>query len=326
LNPRNISIVLGAYNGSDYLRDQLESILGQSHKNWELVVRDDASSDSTLAILHQYASRDSRIVVLKDDLGNQGVIGNFNCLIEKAMASSSNYFAFSDQDDLWCPDKLSTQLALIRTMEEKYPGQPVLVHSDMEVVDASLASLSPSFMAYQGIFHQVFDPLNVLLVQNFVTGCTMVMNRKLLEIAYPVPRQALMHDWWIALCAAVFGRIEFIDKPLMKYRQHSNNQVGAKPLSKILNPFFYNWYQLWHSGRLHLIQSVLQAQSLYDRILNHDPDNTYLDTVRAYGSILDMTAIKRLKLLYNHAIAPQSNIRKCLTVSRLFFISRKGGE
>ena len=318
MNSGKICIVLGAYNGSDFLREQLESILGQSHNNWELLVRDDASSDTTRSILHQYASTDSRILFQQDNLGNQGIIGNFNCLIEKAMTTSSNYFAFSDQDDLWCTDKLSTQLNRIRKTEAKYPGLPVLVHTDMEVVNASMAALSPSFLSYQGISHQDLDPLKILLVQNFVTGCTMMMNRELIEIAYPIPRQALMHDWWIALCAAVFGRIEFVNKPLLKYRQHSNNQVGAKPLSKILNPFMYNWFHLWQAGKFNLTQSVIQAQSLYDRILSHDPNNKFKDMVKAYGAILNLTPTRRLKLLYDHGIFPQSTIRKYLAIFRFF--------
>jgi rhamnosyltransferase len=319
----NICILLGAYNGSNYLKEQLESILCQSHNNWNVLIRDDASSDATLAILNQYAAKDTRFLLQKDQRGNLGVIGNFNCLVEKALASSSNYFAFSDQDDLWLANKLSTQLALLQRTEEKNPGQPVLVHSDMEVVDDSLAAISSSFMSYQGIYHQVVDPLNVLLVQNFVTGCTMVMNRKLLEIAYPIPNQALMHDWWIALCASIFGCIEFVDQPLIKYRQHSNNQVGAKPLSKILNPFLYNWYQLWQLGRVNLIKSVIQAQSLHQRILSYDRNNKYIDKVGAYSSMLDQTPVNRLKLLYSHAICPQSHIRKCLAISRFFSFSEK---
>ncbi|MBU3951926.1 MAG: hypothetical protein KJ658_07270, partial [Proteobacteria bacterium] len=200
--------------------------------------------------------------------------------------------------------------------------KPVLVHSDAEVVDTHLNTVCPSFMAYQGICHNRVNPLNNLLVQNFVTGCTLMVNRKLLELAYPVPEAALMHDWWLALCAAVSGRIEFADRPLIRYRQHRNNQVGAKSVTLYLNPFTGRWYSAWESGRQHFAQSVRQAGALADRMAEYGVADRHIRLVKAYASLLELTPVNRVRCLYRHGIRSQTSIRQALMISRLFFIPR----
>ncbi|MBU0973885.1 MAG: glycosyltransferase family 2 protein, partial [Proteobacteria bacterium] len=231
---QEIGILLGVYNGADFLDEQIQSYLGQGHGVWQILARDDASTDSSLEILNRYAQKDSRIHILPYKGSNLGVVGNFSALMKAALETDMPYFAFSDQDDVWHPDKLSALLGVMKEAETICPGKPVLVHSDAEVVDTHLNTVCPSFMGYQGICHNRVNPLNNLLVQNFVTGCTLMVNRKLLEMACPVPEAALMHDWWLALCAAVSGCIAFTDQPLIRYRQHRNNQVGAKSVTRYL--------------------------------------------------------------------------------------------
>jgi len=322
-NDHKICILLGAYNGSDHIKAQLDSILAQHHVNWELLIRDDGSQDNSRTILEKYAARDPRISLVKDNLGNKGALGNFSLLMEKAVHGSGDYFAFSDQDDIWCPEKLSAQLGLMCKAEANDKKTPVLVHSDMEVVNASLGSISSSFMKYQGIRHKGSDPLKVLLIQNFVTGCTVLVNRKLLEIALPVPSEALMHDWWLGLCAAAFGQVRFIDKPLVRYRQHANNVVGAKSVFQFLNPSNAHWGNAWLSGKNHLTQSVFQAQSLILRILKHDPANQHLPMVKTYSSLLNRSPVSRLATLNRHGIRPQARFRQLLAISRILFLSGK---
>jgi len=318
-----ICVLMGVYNGADYIEAQLDSILAQHHTNWKLLIRDDGSQDRSIKILEKYAGRDTRITLVHDNFGNKGVLGNFSLLMEKALQVSSEYFAFSDQDDIWCPEKLSSQLELMCQAEVTCQENPILVHSDLEVVTASLGSISPSLMKYQGIGHQTSDPLKVLLVQNFVTGCTVMINRKLLEIALPVPKEALMHDWWIALCATAFGQIRFINKPLVRYRQHGNNAVGAKAVFQFLNPLKTNWYDVWLSGKLHLAQSISQARSLSQRILEYDLSNCYLPLVKAYSSIVNLSPVNRLAELNRLGIRPQTRFRQLLAISRILFLSRK---
>jgi rhamnosyltransferase len=138
--------------------------------------------------------------------------------MEYAVSTEYNYFLFCDQDDYWIPEKLKKNLSKIKDLEKRYLKKtPILIHSDLEVVDRRLKQIHPSFTSYQGIRNEPEKALNVLLVQNFATGCSMIFNRSLLEISLPLPEGVIMHDWWVALCAAVFGKIGFIDEKLVKY-------------------------------------------------------------------------------------------------------------
>ena len=137
-------------------------------------------------------------------------------------------YAFSDQDDIWEKEKVETLLKACRQAESEHPGQPVLVHSDASIIDQDGRETAPSFFRLQG-----WDPgavhLNQLLVQNNATGCMMLLNRSLasLIIQHGNPEKMFMHDWFIALTAAAFGQVVFVDIPLTRYRQHGHNVIGA---------------------------------------------------------------------------------------------------
>jgi len=318
-DPSAIGIVLAIYNGGDFLEQQLESIATQDHQEWVLYARDDGSSDHSSTMLEACAKRDARFHLTSDSLGNLGAGNNFATLMKLDALASHPYIAFSDQDDVWQQDKLSVQMDAMRRLERKFPETPLLVYSDMSVVKASLEMIAPSFMEYQGIKHEEIYPLKVLLAQNFITGCTVMVNRKLLDIALPVPEEALMHDWWLALCAAVFGHIGYIDEPLVKYRQHGGNVVGAKHLSDLFNPISSKWRQGWLEGRNNLFKSMKQAEILAERIRIHDIGNKNLPLVEAYASLpcdSPMQRIRKVKKLKVHA---QSNMRQALLLSRLLF-------
>ena len=322
-NTPEIGILLGVYNGADFLDAQIQSYLDQDHEAWQVLARDDGSKDASLKILNQYALKDGRIHIRRDGNGNLGVRGNFSALMGTALDTDIQYFVFSDQDDVWRHDKLSAQLEVMRGAEAVWGKKPVLVHSDAMVVDRELNTISPSFMAYQGIRHNSAAPLNNLLVQNFVTGCTIMVNRQLLEMAYPVPETALMHDWWLALCAAVFGTIAFVDKPLIQYRQHADNQVGAKSVARCLNPFTGNGVQIWASGRRHLARSVLQAKALAERMGAYEGCERQIRLVRAYASLLKLSPLNRVRFLRRHNIRSQTLIREVLMISRWLVIPRQ---
>ena len=315
-----IGILLGVYNGARFLETQIQSYLCQLHTDWLVLARNDGSTDNSAQILEHHACKDSRFELIKDNGKNLGIIRNFSTLMGAALDTDCRYFAFSDQDDFWEPDKLSHQLQCIQDAEKTNPGNPVLIHSDAIVSDTNLKEIAPSYLAYRGIGYGTSEPLKNLLVQNFVTGCTMMANRRLLELAYPVPDTVLMHDWWLALWAAAVGRIEFIDRPLIHYRQHETNQVGAKSIVRHLNPLTGGWFQLWNSGRRHLAQSVPQAGDLCKRMAEQNLKGHELELIKAYASLLDLTPLQRIRCLIRLGIAPQTLLRRGLMLSRLFFL------
>lgn len=164
-----------------------------------------------------------------------GVVKNF----EKALTlADSNYIFFADQDDVWLPHKIELSIEKIKRMEAKYgKNMPCLVHSDLTVVDSALQVLNDSLLENNGIRH-IYDEkkqLQYLMVQNFVTGCTIVINRALKEKSLPFPRDIIMHDYWLALVATLIGKIGFVDKATMLYRQHCNNTVGASKCYSLSN-------------------------------------------------------------------------------------------
>ena len=312
-----VCIVLGVYNGSEYLKDQIDSILSQHGPPWRILSRDDGSQDNSPAILKEYSAQESRILFLQDNAGNVGTTRNFSFLMEKAFHSSYKYVALSDQDDVWNQNKLKVQLSLMQKAEQKYPGEAVLIHSDLEVVDADLNLISSSFMRYKGIRHETSHPLKVLLANNFVTGCTVLMNRRLLELALPFPKETVVHDWWLALCAAVFGHIEYIDKPSVKYRQHKNNEIGANSTFDLMNPFKKNVYQYCLKARNILSQTIAQSKALSERVKEHDPFNPHLTFIERYASLRNLSTFQRIKTLNSLGVHGQGYLRHLFLEARL---------
>jgi glycosyltransferase involved in cell wall biosynthesis len=264
-----VVILLGTYNGARFVGEQIRSIQSQTVDNWTLFIRDDASDDGTTEIIGGLATHDTRIRLVDDGHGRLGIVKNFGELTRMAHAQGADYVLFSDQDDVWNTSKIQEQLAYLRNVEEIHgENTPILVYSDLEVVDEQLRRIHPSFMSYQGLTHESRDPLRVLLTQNFVTGCATAMNRALLNVAVPLPPNVIMHDWWVALCAAVCGQIAFLPKALVRYRQHAANQLGAEGLFKMLNPLSDASSRRLSRSEYYVSGSIRHAAMLSERIVS----------------------------------------------------------
>ena len=223
-----LSVALCTYNGGKFISEQLQSIAAQTVLPAELVICDDHSTDNTLENLNVFAKNAPFPVRIYNNDESLGVIRNF----EKAiLLCKGDYVALSDQDDVWLPDKLEKSMALMKKEEEKHAGKklPILVHSDLKVVDQNLKVISESLMHMQKIHNENSEhALKTLLVQNYVTGCTVIINKELKEVATPFPNGIIMHDWWLALLAASEGKIAYLEESAILYRQHGENSVGAK--------------------------------------------------------------------------------------------------
>ncbi len=215
-----VQILLATYNGERFLHEQLRSLLNQTHNEIDILASDDNSKDASRNILKEHGIR-----FLSSDTP-LGCIGNFSKLLQSRNAP---YLAFSDQDDVWLPEKIENCMKAMKNAEQKFSDKtPILIHTDLRVVDGSLNQIASSFWNYTGL-----DPLNKselshLLVSNNITGCTVLMNEALANLIEGVPNEAIMHDWWAALAAAAFGKIIALEKPSILYRQHGKNTLGAK--------------------------------------------------------------------------------------------------
>ncbi len=231
ISGESILILLSTYNGEKYLRNQIDSIINQSYTNWQLLLRDDLSTDNTSEIIGEYEKKDSRIRLIRKISGkNIGANLSFNILLNYAIKNrSSNYFMFADQDDVWFPNKIELSVNTIQSITSPHITQdsPLLLFTNKIITDEKLNVLGNSYYKYQSIQADKIH-LNQQLLQNVPTACTMIFNRTLAELASPIPQKSVMHDHWISLVAASFGKIYYIDEPTMYYRQHSSNVFGAK--------------------------------------------------------------------------------------------------
>lgn len=319
-NPE-ILILLACYNGADYIQEQIESIQSQTHKNWRLIVRDDGSTDGTIDLVKNLSFQDDRIQLIEVDTSEStGAATNFANLMEYAHSCQSDYFMFSDQDDVWKNTKLQKLLVTIGNLENNSePELPLLVHSDLEVVDYKLRTINKSFLRYQGIKHEQEQPLQVLLAQNFVTGCTTIFNRRLLQLALPVPDCVVMHDWWLALIASAAGHIGYVEYSTVRYRQHDRNQVGAQSLWKTLFTYPANYRERLRCGHLHFLAGIRQAQLVFERLNERSIplDDAKKNISDFYSEVLNMNRINRIVFAFKLGIGPQHPIRRALYYFRL---------
>ncbi|MBR5111388.1 MAG: glycosyltransferase family 2 protein [Clostridia bacterium] len=244
-----VEILMATYNGSLFLREQMDSILNQTDGNWHLTVSDDGSDDGTQDIIADYARRFPEKITWHQAgkrFGNAR--DHFFHLMKQCSAA---WMLCCDQDDTWYPNKVEKTRDAIRTAERQYgSGQPLLVFSDQVPTDAQLCPLAPSLMRYQKQYFKSFD-FRSILMQNVVTGGAMGINRALVELAGQCAdvSQIIMHDWWMAAVAARFGKIIYIDEPLGTYRQHGNNAEGAKHVGSLSYAY----------GRIRKLQGVRDA-------------------------------------------------------------------
>ncbi len=248
-----VDVVLATFNGEKFLPSFLKSLNEQTQYMDRLLFRDDGSKDNTLNILESFWSDNFLVAQTSFIDGNLGVARNFSFILEQ---SSAQYVLLADQDDIWYPEKIEKSLARIIELEKTKVGglRPALVFSDLDVVDENLNLVNPSFIKMQGLEHLLQPNFIQLLTQNVAPGCTMIVNRALLDLALPIPKEAVMHDWWLIQVASLFGCIGYIDEPTIAYRQHGNNQVGA-----ISRDVFSIFQDILNGGLLYK-QRILSAQ------------------------------------------------------------------
>lgn len=240
-----ISVCMATYNGARYLKEQVDSILLQLSEEDELIVSDDNSSDTTLAILQGY--KDERIKIFSNSTALHGVVRNFENAIKHAQG---NYIFLADQDDVWLPDKVAVSLQKLCELELKYADTPVLVFSDATVVDEHLHVLADSTFALNKCNPALAALPQKICVVNQIMGCTMAFNKRAKEILLPIAPEAVMHDWWIALCVSKHGVVEPLQKSTLWYRQHAENMVGSSVIQS--NSFFnkiLNVRRLWNFNK-----------------------------------------------------------------------------
>ena len=260
-----VSVALCTRNGARYLRQQIESICAQDLKPCELVLSDDASSDDSVALVEQLlAPSGIPLRVLRND-PPLGVTRNFE---QAVRACGGDLVALCDHDDVWHPGRLARMAAPFEARPDL-----LLLHSDARMVDADGAPLGTTLFQTLEVQPRELaaiargDAFDVLLRRNLVTGAATVFRRRLLEAALPFPA-TWVHDEWLAAIAAAIGRVDVLPEPLIDYRQHGANQIGARRLGlaeKLAKAFDTRGDK--HAQRLARAQALLERlQALGARV------------------------------------------------------------
>ena len=232
-----ISVCVATYNGEDFLREQIDSILTNLPEDAEVVISDDGSTDGTLAILGEYAETDSRVIVINGP--GHGVIKNFENAISH---SRGDYIFLSDQDDIWASDKVDT------VMKAFNESDCLLVMHDAVLVDSDNHGIGETLYGLRGSRSGFLKNLG----KNSFVGCCMAFRATLIGTILPIPADVEMHDWWIGLVAETKGKTCFIPNRLIRYRRHGRNVSGMNhyPIPKMV------------ANRLRLIVELLARKAV----------------------------------------------------------------
>jgi glycosyltransferase involved in cell wall biosynthesis len=279
-----IGIVLATYNPNiEYLQKQLTSIRRQTWSDWVCYVVDDASEPAIQEQIRHLCSDDDLFQCYFHEQ-NLGSYYNFERGLQYcARDETIRAIAFADQDDIWQPEKLEILFQTLQTQ------QALLVHSDLSVIDEQDCLVHPSCWHYEGRNPQKLSP-DLLLLRNCVTGCSLLFRPTLLSLVLPFPKQSRVdwhHDLWVALAAATLGKIAHVDRPLVQYRLHGSNVLGATKDAGKLHQELWVWFQkkCRITGRSYLIHRDL-SQAFYQRFQTYLPPdwrNPFCDRPLDFG-------------------------------------------
>ena len=293
-----IEILLATHNGATFLSEQIDSILKQSHSDWKLIIHDDASTDGTINIIKKYTTRyPNKIIFLDDAMSFSSATKNFSFLLQKVKAK---YIMLSDQDDIWKPDKIEKTFQKMKELESKWIDKPLLVHTDLELVDEKLNPLSSSMWQHNQL-NPYLHTFNRLLVQNTITGCTLMINKKLAVLASPIPESAKMHDYWLGLVAEYFGKIGTLPEQTILYRQHSSNTIGSQGFSRA-------YFQDKLFKKDILSQNIMQAKKFL-KLYKANLDEETIQMLKDFSNIESKSFWKKRKILVQHKFFKQGLMR-----------------
>lgn len=240
-----IAVLLATYNGAVFLEEQLDSLLNQTYQDFKIFVRDDGSSDSTMDIVTRYVEKyPDKFKLLDDDIRHRGPRDAFLWMLDIV---ESDYYMFCDQDDVWLPNKIELSINKVKKIEGRYPGVPVMVHTDLIVVDENLDTIYPSFFKWGKFNVDLNKRLCFAPFGNVFTGCTMIFNYALKKHLLPIPDFAQMHDQWVGLMAVKYGKVDNIKTGTIKYRQHTKNVCSTGRKKRFTLKDFVKrsgWYEM----------------------------------------------------------------------------------
>lgn len=307
-----IAILMATFNGDKYICEQIESILSQTIQDFTLFINDDCSSDNTYMILKEYENKYPDKIKISQNIVNSGSAKhNF---MKMMIQHKEEYIMLCDQDDIWLPNKIEITINKMKTIEKEYnSNKPILIHTDLKVVDSSLNEIMNSYMKMTSANYNKIK-LKDTLVQNNLTGCTAMYNKALAQYIKEEPKFFVMHDWWLMLLASAFGTIGTVYEQTILYRQHNNNSIGAKNMQSI--SFKLKFFMMSEKIKNALENSYKQANAfldIYKKILSLEQYNL----VNKYCCIPKTTKLKRIFIVLKYKTLKNGLSR---IIGQLFYI------
>lgn len=285
MDKRNIAILMSTYNGAQFIKEQLNSVINQEYTEWQLFIRDDGSSDATINIVLDYLDKDKRINLI--DSSNPQNIGVKKSFLKLLNLVDSDIYMFCDQDDIWLPTKIGDTLQKFQNIESS-TKQPTLVHTDLTVVDYKGKVIIENLKR-----KNINDDFQRLILSNDVTGCTVMINKALRNICLADKTDFfVMHDWWLALIASSLGNIGYLTKSTIFYRQHGSNEMGA-------NYNLKSQIRRLKNNKQNIINSLKQAEYFCERYGNKLTLINY-KFLQALINIKKMNITKKLLIIKNY--------------------------
>ena len=317
-----VSVIVPVYNVEKYLARCLDSLVAQTLEDLEIICVNDGSTDNSANILSVYAEKDERIKILPQHEPNKSACKHFLYMLENV---ESDLFLFSDQDDVWTKDHISTLVEKYVSLSENEKKLPILIHSDLYVTDKNLNVISKSFFDYALLSkHPVHK--NSYFLENNVTGGVMLINKKLKDFVFKNENylrvnieKIPMHDQFFALLAFKFGKIIFIDKPLEFYRQHENNVVGKKNVKSIKNIFnkILSIDNSWLKKSQEFVSFFLTC---YFDLLSADER----DVLSKFIDLRKFSKLKAVRFLIQNDFLKENRKRQILQILSILFFKGNG--
>ena len=302
-----IDILLATYNGEKYIKELMDSLMLQKcEEEFCIRIRDDGSKDATVKILLEYQRRYPKKILIEQNIVPTGSAKyNFFKLLEDAQGE---YIMFCDQDDIWEENKIQITLDAMKAKETEKCGCPKLVCTDLKVIDEKKNVLADSFWNYMNL--EAGGKLRRLILQNNVTGCTMMVNRTLLTLMKKKVKidNILMHDHYAALLALLFGEIVYLNEAPILYRQHTANSVGAKD-AKSISYLLERWGRGKKKYQKDLFASARQVNEILYCFSDEKFEESSRKLLEEYARIEKMDKLQRIHFYFKFKVFKYGWIR-----------------
>lgn len=237
-SPTKIAILLASYNGEEYIKEQLDSIIAQTNNDWTLFIRDDGSTDKTIEIINDFAQKDDRVVLVQDGEKHFGCTKSFLSLLEQVDAQ---IYMYCDQDDYWFSDKIDNTLSFYQEKEKENPDAAIVISTNVMIADRQLKVIYESYWKELHINPKRYNKsYNYFGVNPIAQGSTMLFNNRAKNLCFPL-KVYTMHDSYVVERVMLGGGYFFsMMEPTMLYRQHGRNVLGAQ-MQKVGKTDFFKW-------------------------------------------------------------------------------------